>query len=333
MKLYLIDKKGCHHTMDLMPGILIVYEMKMKFDPWLQIEFLPERYGQGIILIAGNEVIRRNYTFDKPKDKVELEKLIWHYIRKYHNPVDITDKNGCLTDFRKMGRFKVIQGWQAKKRDMKKDTCCHIDGILQLEEERKKLGNWPILRPDIKIKNRIGDMITNDIMEELVLHPVYGDNTKDELTRETCMKVRGENCGDNFPPNTPQFRRCMAEITWLCTHGYPRNKRTEVILTYREKLKNKILDYLKKNNLRVNKQVLDVILSAGFFERVRNRMGNKYTGYKSTRHSVDDAMNEYNYYATLIEGYDQKETNYGIYIIIFIILLSIFVYYAYKQKK
>ena len=138
----------------------------------------------------------------------------------------------------------------------------------------------------------------------------------------------------------------MDEVKWLCTNGYPRNIRTETVIKYREKLKNDILKYLKNNNMRVNKRILDIILSNGFFERVSNRMGNKYKAYGmpqslrdlrpsacrgSVKHAIGDVMNKYDYYSKLIEGFGNVEgfdnvkhnKNYLLYIVIIIIIIII----------
>ena len=322
LRLYLIDKVGCHHIMYLMPSIKIIYEMHERFSPYLFVDFLPEKYNQpgaqqGIILQAGNDTIRRNYTFDDPNDKKELEALIWHYLRKYNNIPDHADEDGILRSFKKGRINTVIQGWQAKKRNFKKDRCCKI----------------------------IEDVITDHFMEHAVLHWWYRDSKQDVQTRDICMKVRGGECGDNYPPNSPLFKRCLREVEWLCRNGYPRNKKTEAVIAHREKLKNKILRYLKKNKMRVNKQALDIILSAGFFKRVQNRAGNKYSAYKKSAENafpldntvnseyrdiklaVEDTMNEYNLY-DLIEGYNNGNSSnsmyqYGLYGFILLVVLLI----------
>jgi len=298
MKLFLIDKHNCHQMLnDLMPGIAAVYEMGAIFNghhySHLKVDFLPERYNiykdpsrSEIILQAGNEIIRRSYNFNNPQSKEELKNLIWSYLQKYNNVKDVPEN-----DFRKVKFHKVITGWQNAKRARKK---CPIKFKHFLANDG--------------YANNIRDIITANIMKDVIRHWRYRVDTRDMQTRKICMKVRGKECGDNYPPNTPLFRRCVREVRWLCTNGYPRNKRTEIIINHREKLKNDILKYLKQSNMKVNKGVLDVILSAGFFERVANRMGNKYKEYGSVKHAVDNVMNDYDYYSKLIEGFGDEKS-------------------------
>ena len=101
IRLFIIDKKGCHHMMDIIKHIKIGYEMSEKFSPYLNINFIPKRYntgdGYGVIIQAGSDVIKRNYHFKNEKDKEDLEKILWILLRKYHpNIPDITDKDGCI---------------------------------------------------------------------------------------------------------------------------------------------------------------------------------------------------------------------------------------------
>jgi len=302
MRLFLINKKNCQHITEIMPSIKAIYYLEAFFEPYLVVEFIPNKgYQPGIILQAGNETIRRNYTFDDPNDVEELKKLIWKYLRKYHKVVDITDEKGCIKDFRQTQTNQVIQGWQAKKRTMAKNRCCKV------------------------VRDMVADHISGvpNFASQLIKHPVYRDDTRDLQNRKICKKNRYEECGNNFPPNSILFKRCVDEVTWLCDHGYPRNKIRETTENYREKLKKNILAYLKKNDMRVDKKILDIILSAGFFERVRNRMGNKHSAFRQTQHAVDSVMNEYDYYARLIEGFNGKKSENTNKLIIFIIITII----------
>ncbi len=268
-----------------MPGISSVYQLEQEMHPYLSVEFLPNGGGKneppGVILIAGDKVIRRNYTFEDPNDIEEMRKLIWECIRKLHNPPDITDEKGCIKDFRKTETNRVIQGWQAKKRQLASIRCCKV----------------------------IKQLVARTFAEQFIKHERYRYSTRDQQNRRICKKVRFEECGNNYAPNTELFRRCVSEVNWLCNNGYPFNKRTEIVVDYREKLKNAILKYLKDNNMKVNKSILDTILSAGFFERVRNRMGNKYTSYGSVEHAVNEIEDDYGYFSKLIEGYDKNQKN------------------------
>jgi len=301
MKLFLIDKPGCHHIKDLMPGIKSVYQLEQEFSPYLFVEFLPNREEPpGILLIAGNEVIRRNYTFDDPNDIEELRNLIWKYIRKYNKVKDVT-KDGCITDFRKTRTNHVIQGWQSAKRHRAVEMCCRT----------------------------VKKMIATEFMDQLIKHEVYRFEGRDMQDRNICKKNRLQECGNNYPQNTILYKRCTDEARWICNNGYPVNIRTKIVDAYRERLKDKILRYLHSNGMRVNKQVLDKILQAGFFERVRNRVGNKFAHFRNVEHAVNEIMNDHGYYTELIEGFDStrkdKKFNY-LYIIFIITLLTILMY-------
>ena len=114
MRLFLIDKPSCHHIIDLMPGIKAVYQLEQEFDPYLTVDFIPNRENPpGVLLIAGNEVIRRNYTFDDPNDIIEMRKLIWKYLKKYHRINNIEDDNRgplCIKDFKKTAHAQAGGG-------------------------------------------------------------------------------------------------------------------------------------------------------------------------------------------------------------------------------
>src|SRR3990170_5160247 len=124
MRLWYIDKPECRHISEIMHGIKAVYQMEQEFFPYLSVDFLPNKDNEptGILLQAGKEFIRKNYTFDSKDDINKLRNLIWKYLLKYHGKkiIDIT-KNGCLKDFRQTDRNRVIQGWQNKKRNLAND--------------------------------------------------------------------------------------------------------------------------------------------------------------------------------------------------------------------
>ena len=298
MKLFLIDKPGCHHMSELIPGISAVYQLEQEFHPYLIVDFIPNRkYPPGIILVAGNEKIRKNYTFDDPNDIVEVRKLIWKYINKYHKPTNIADDNGCIKDFRKTQTNRVIQGWKNKWKSAKEEPWCTV--------------------------------VKNMAVKHFIKHELYRLKNVDEQDMNICKKVRADECINNYARNTPSFRRCIDEVNYLCNHGYPENKKANIVLEYRETLKNQILQYLKKNNMKVNKKVLDVILSNGFFELVQNRAGNKATEYNNVIHVINDIDNEYNYFSRLIEGYNEDNDPY-ILVLPIIVIIVIALYFVLK---
>lgn len=308
MRLFLISKPGCHHITELMDGIKAVYQMEAEFEPYLAVDFLPNRNNDpgGVIVMAGNETIRKNYTFDDPKDLEELRSLLWKYLEKYHNPKDITykkgDKKDCIKDFRETGTFNVIQGWQNRKKLMEKNICCRVVRDL-LAKVVYRTGWDKVIGDHTKTSKNGKRGGAPDFSRQLIKHPVYRYDNRDLQDREICKKVRYKECGDNYPPGSMTFKRCLDEVTWLCNNAYPVNKVNKVTNNYRNKLKESILEYLKKNNMKVNKKVLDTILSAGFFERVKGRVGNKAASYTEIVKAVDDSLNDYDYYAKFIEGF------------------------------
>ncbi len=301
MRLFLVDKPGCDHITDLMPGISAVYQLEQEFYPYLLVEFLPNRKDEpGIILQAGDEIIKENYTFDKPSDIEEVRLLIWKYLLKYHNITDIAP-NGCITDFRKTQTNHVTQGWQARKRERRGDQCCKI----------------------------VGDLVASEIAAQIIKHEVYRVDTTDKQTRYTCKQNRYSECGNNFPPNTQLFNRCVDEVNIVCDNAYPFNKYINDLNIARQELKNNILEYLHNNDMKVNKQILDQILDAGFFECVSNRAGNNASDYGTIRSVVDEVMSENNFQQKLIETLDSEEliqpsSRTVMWFIIVIIILFIF---------
>jgi len=305
---------------DLIPGIFSVYQLEQEFYPYLSVEFIPNnKYAAGILIIVGDKVIRRNYTFNDPNDIVELRKLIWRYVREINNPADIAitrpDGEVCIKDFNKGGGFKVIQGWDNKLKSLEKNVCCKGS-----DSETK--------------------IVPMD--QQLINHEVYRYSNKDQINLPICKKLRFQECADNYPPNTPTYKRCLREANWVCENGYPCNVRTKLIATYREKLKNDILRYLKRNDMRVDKQMFDLIMSAGFFERPNNRVGNKASPYTPIIHTIDNIpIDDFDYYSKMIEGLsegvseddtNQKCNKIFPIIIIVLIIVAISIIYSTSNK-
>lgn len=189
MRLSLIDKPDCHHMTELMPGIKAVYQLEAEFEPYLIVDFVPNKddnYKQspGVILQAGGDTIKFDYTFDNPNDIVEMRKIIWKYVRKLHNPPDIL-QGGLPT-------FKVIQGWQNKKRMMANNKCktCNID----CDKTKQK----------------------HDPMARKLLHEVYTLDQSGIKTKKDCNAAHSQECTDNFPSDSYDFKRCMAEVSDIC---------------------------------------------------------------------------------------------------------------------
>jgi hypothetical protein len=294
--------QGCESMIDIWPSIKAVYQMEAEFSPYLTIEFLPYREGQipGIILQTKDGDIRKNYTFKNKTDIKELRDLIWKYIVPEKHIKDIT-KNGCLTDFKEYGTSNVIQGWKAKKRALDKEKCCQL----------------------------VLDSLVKDVVGNNILHEVYRLSPIDRQDKNICKKVRFEACGNNFPKGSAVFKRCVQETEWLCNHGYP-NVTVNKMNDFVNKVRKNLWRYLRDNDLRVNKRKFDEIISAGLFDDLGNRMGNKVADDKNVRASLDQIFTEKDYYLGLIEGFDDEDNDFrgafyemGITLIVIMFLLYI----------
>ncbi len=317
MRLFFISPRECQFMKDLIPGIFSVYQLEQEFHPYLTVEFIPNTtYAAGVLLVVGDKVIRRNYTFNDPNDIIEMRKLIWKYVREIYNPKDITeeiDGKTCIKNFIPTMTFKVTQGWANMLRNKEKGICCKKG-----KDCNKKAVPFP---------------------QQLQKHEVYRYLNKDQINMPICKKLRFGECGDNYPSGTPLYNRCVMEADWLCENGYrpveingklyPKgNINTKLTATFREKLKQDILKYLKRNNMKVDKPMYDLIMSAGFFERPVGRMGNKALPFKRAVTSTDDInVTNFDHYSKLIEGYDgeskRKSIVYFILVIVILIMAGI----------
>lgn len=281
MRLFFIDKPECRHISEIVKGVSVIYQMEEEFYPYLVVDFLPNKTGKpgGVIIQAGQEIIRKNYTFENPKDEKELRSLLWKLVRKYHNPKDITEtKNGktCIKDFRKTETNNVIQGWQAKKRNMRNGVCCRV----------------------------VSDTISKDLTDFFIKHWAYRDPTTPKLNRKTCKKIRFEECGNNYPPGTHDFDRCVKEVNWLCDRGYSGGlNRKKAMDEFVKKTKVKLYKELDKNNLRVNKRLFDELITAGLFEHVGNRMGNRAINNDNVQDTLNRTLWEKQHYLNTIEDF------------------------------
>lgn len=266
MRLFYIDKPGCYHITTIMPAIKAIYQMEAEFYPYLFVDFLPHGNDrpEGIILQAGNEVIKKNMSLDTKEDVEKLRELIWKYVRKYHDPKDITKPYGCIKNFKDYTTFNVTQGWTNKIKNLKSDQCCIAPKGLELSDKPQ---------------------ITN----YLVKHWAYRDPTTDRINRDICKQVRGEECGNNYPSGSAEFKRCMDEVNFVCNTGYPpTNTKKGMCPTFEEKqeynpytrvsnaivnsTRKQIYEDLIKDNLKVDKRDLDNIFTAGF-DQQSNRYG------------------------------------------------------------
>jgi hypothetical protein len=260
-----------------MKGVSAVYQMEQEFYPYLVVEFLPNHGDEpgGIILQAGDEIIRKNFTFEKEDDINELRAMLWNYMKKYHKVTNLKDN----------GRFdwkptnQVLQGWNEKIRNMKKDVCCKI----------------------------IREAIVQSYTDQIIKHWVYRTDTTPHINRQRCKSLRFEECDNNYPPESALHHRCRREVEWLCDKGYEAKGEQLTAATKIKdlgKIRKDILDYLLKYNLKVNKQKFDEIISVGLFDDIGNRAGNKSNDLMKLRDDVDRVMWQKDYYTQLVEGFD-----------------------------
>ena len=281
MKLLFISAGKCQHMKDIIPGIYACAQLGEEFFPYLFVDYIEhiENAESGIILQTKERTIRKNYAFTEKSmqsDLADLRKMIWHYLVKDQKIMDITDVNGCLTDFRKYQPNNVIQGWQNKKRLSKADRCCKF----------------------------IVKSLTSEIVRHNLLADEYRLSGKDIQNKNICKKVRGGECGDNYPPGSETYNTCLREVEWLCNNGYPRNKLVEKTSQIAGQIRKKIYDDLIKNDMKVNKREFDRIIDAGLFQDLGNRMGNKVANYDNVESTLDSMFDEKRYYLSLIEGFN-----------------------------
>jgi hypothetical protein len=159
-----------------------------------------------------------------------------------------------------------------------------------------------------------------------VLHEVYRVDTHDNQDRNICKKVRGEECGNNYPSNSDTYRRCVDEVNWLCNRGYPKpNRDVKKLEELAKKIRLKIYNYLNQNNLKVNKKKFDEIMDAGLFTDLGNRMGNKVFNDKNVRAGLNEIFTEKDYYLGLIEGFgdDPVKKSNGVWWLVVILLICV----------
>lgn len=238
---------------EIMPGIKAVYQMQSEFSPYLGINFLPhfdKGAGEpaGIILGTTEGFIRRNYTFDNPNDLIELRKLIWHYLMKEQKGIKPVERNGQSYNLRQMSPNKIIQGWDNMVTNTRRQGCC--EQIVPSLQDRK----------------------IDTIMANKVRDPRYTPTLPGKIDRQKCIKIYGQNCGDNYPPNTMLYDKCMREVMWLCENGYPVNKRVNTMNKLVKNTQGNLLKKLEKNDYVVNKREFSDL---GFAGMVDNTMLNE----------------------------------------------------------
>lgn len=250
MKLSHFNGKICKNMMDMMPSIKVVYQMEQEFHPYLDIEFLTNSQHDenltGIVLQTQNGIIKKYSDFNTKKDVDDLRDMIWDALLKQTNLRTVDECNQNNDRVKKPDH--VIQGWSNVVKEHKKHIYPKISkDILPLPKEN-------LLRS---------------------LNPVFRKSENDVQTKDTCKKMRFQECSDNYAPASAEFGRCMAEVNWLCDNGYPNillNRHNE----YASKVWTDLNNNLCKNDGYVNKKQFDNIIDAGMFYDLGMRSGNKY---------------------------------------------------------
>jgi hypothetical protein len=314
MKLFYISNRDCQDIKTITKGVKRAYQLEQEFYPYLSVEFLPSaKYKEGIYFVIGDNVIHKDYYLYHKKDLIDLRNTIWSLFPSYYDVTDIT-KDGCITDFRKLGKNKVTIGWP--------------NIIANGKNNKIKIPDSMLIKQDIKVDEQISKNI---------LHPVYKNSGADIQDRKLCMINRIKECTDNYPVDSQLYKLCNDNVVWLCKNGYPYNIRTKVMNSIVKKQIEDSLKYLKNNDMKVDKPHFDDMMLSGFFERPANRMGNKYTSANpNDKHAINfigDKSNEYDYYSQVIEGFDNKNKNHYILIFAVIIIIIFIVYFLHKKSN
>lgn len=128
MKLYLINESTCYYLKDIMKPIMVIYQMEREFYPYLEVDFLSNRYrekDENIIFYDGKEYHRKLINLKSNRGINELRNLILKYL-----PI-IPEKTSSYHLYNT--NYKYVQDLQPK---------------LKIDESRNKSRNGPILRTE-----------------------------------------------------------------------------------------------------------------------------------------------------------------------------------------
>lgn len=237
MRLLHIDTR-CKHMMNLMPSISATYQMEQEFHPYLDVEFLQydKGYKPGYILqTKKGDIVTDGYI-----NADELRELVWEKMLE-ERKIRVMPENMFIDNTPN----NVIQGWKARKR--LRDPCC------------------PTAVPS---EPRSPQSLS-------LVHRAYKGDHTDLQDREICKNVRGQECDNNYVRGSALYKLCKDEVNWLCNQGYPVNKAVEMSNKFASYTQQGLYDYLNKTGGRVTKQKFDEIISAGMFDDLGNRAGNK----------------------------------------------------------
>lgn len=284
MKLLHFNGKTCKHIIDIMPSVKAVAQMEQEFAPYLDVSYLTNRQhneaNTGIILQTKNGTVKRYYTFKKPEDIAELRDLIWEYLLKEKNIVELKETEQNRSD---CSSTRVVQHWENIVKECDKHNYSDVNTKILPPE------------PESEIKS---------------IAKVFRMNPNDKQTKQTCLKQRMQECSDNWPPETDNYRQCTDEVEWLCTNGYP-NKRLLATNKYVQDSIASIFKDLEEHDGYVGKRQFDRAIDAGLYYDTGVRSGNK------TRDGYDK-----NYDG--IEYFDEDNNNKK-YVILFIFIMIIIV--------
>ena len=95
---------------------------------------------------------------------------------------------------------------------------------------------------------------------------------------------------------------------------------------YVNSVRHNLYNYLKDNDMKVNKKKFDEIIDAGLFSDLGNRMGNKVANDMNVRAELDTIFTEKDYYLRLIEGLDEPSEWNNFFGVMVIFLIIAFIY-------
>lgn len=207
MRLIHINRPSCHHISEAMPGIKAIYQMETEFHPYLVVDFMPNKTTKpGIILQTKSGNFWRDYTFEDPRDINRLRNLIWYHLKKDYHIRDITNRCGCIEDFRPTTTYQVIDSWAQKRRQVCTTDC--YDSVPDFYP------NHPKDKTPSGIKHQIYNLVG----------PYHPDKSN-KLNERQCVNLRNKICDRNFPTDSIQNRRCKEETTYYCHHRYAPGQR------------------------------------------------------------------------------------------------------------
>lgn len=273
MRLLHFNGKICKHMVEIMPGVKATYQMEQEFHPYLDIEFLTyaqhDEQNSGIILQTKNGNVKRYYDFKNNTDIQDLRDLIWEYLLKEKDIVEVdeTEQNND----RKVKPNRVIQGWSNIVKE-------HQDHV------------YPNIKPPTVSLPKESNLRS--------LKPVFRLNPNDKQTKTTCKLSRYQECTDNYQRKSAEFDRCIAEVNWVCENGYPNNKLNKHN-AYANNIWANIHDDLVQSGGYVNKQQFDNIIDAGLFYDTGLRSGNKVANYRKLNQIENFGNDSINYKSLL----------------------------------